>query len=654
MKTNSVSNMLKNPFEAVNANYLTDIQIGQLWTPPEVLFDERVCGANITGKMPVVLQGGRGSGKTMLLKHLSFEVQMRAHENDVYNMLQSNDYLGVYLRFSGTTLKALSGSSLDENQWTALFSHYYELVLGKQLLTIINTIIKSLNIVEYESILCSKICEVIYGNEGNVVTTIDELLALLNSLQFKVDEYLNNQIFDPGLKYDSANLMRGEQLTFSIPRIASECIPQLHTKQFTFLIDEYENFLSYQQKAVNTFVKHCIPGVSFRLVMRPYGFKTRETLIDSEFLKERDDFRLINIDKVLFTEDQKQKDKYKDFLIKVCNKRLEQNSYTGIDIKEILGDMTPELEAQYYDNRGVISESIDNEVTRYFDKNKSSDEAKALFLEIYIKQNIIVKKIISLLLVKKSLTEVNKLLRDYDINHTQSRLWVNTIQKNKEGILFLIAKKKLYCGFDTYVSLSSGIVRSFLQLCYEAFNLTNFYDEENNGTTKINCLTQTRAAEKAADFFYKEIESIPNYGMKIKSLMDELGALFRVINITKNEGLNEPEPSCFSTVKSHLSQESVNTIEEAIKWSVLHEKEPMKPKHKDDILEDSFLYNRIFCPKYVLAHRTRWPIHIDPRELDILINSESIEEKAAVRHAIIQRAVIHKRSAHGTVQATLW
>jgi hypothetical protein len=635
--------IIRNPFEAVNANYLTNAEIERFWTPPEVLFNEEACGANITGSLPVVFQGGRGSGKTMLMKYLSFDIKLKLHQNSVADLLHSNDSLGIYLRFSGTTLKALSGSKLKEDEWISIFSHYYEIVIGKQILCIIKEIIRSDGSIDTknEINLCSAIITLIYGNSYrlNAPLNIENIIGCLNDLQYSVDTFLNNQIIDESVKFEHTILLRAGILSYGLYTIAVKYINALTDKRLIYLIDEYENFLEYQQCVINTLVKHCPAGITFRLGMRPYGFKTRETLNHSEFLKERDDFRLLNLESVLFSNN----DKYKDFLFNICAKRLGQDARfanEGMqDIKIFLGDLLPEKEADIYMTNGA-EKKLEDEFNKVI-SSLAIDDATIMELRTFIlSHNVIISKIIILLLRKNNKKDIVSLMREYSEKGNKSQFHKNILDKNKEALLFILAndlkKKKYYAGFNTYVTLSSGIVRSFLQLCYEAFSIASFYEEKFTEGQAITWLNQTRAAEKAADFFYKEIESIPQYGLKIKAFMDELGVIFRTLNDIKNRLLIEPEPSYFTTVKSNLSEQTKEVLNEAVKWSILQEKPAMKPKSKSSIFEEVYLYNRIFAPKYTLAFRTRWPVRFEPKEVEILIHGND-SEKSKIRNTIIRR-----------------
>ena len=65
----------KRPFDVVRAEDFGEA-LYEFYEPLEKLI-RRVSGVDITGSRPVFLIGGRGTGKTMVLKFLSIEMQLK-------------------------------------------------------------------------------------------------------------------------------------------------------------------------------------------------------------------------------------------------------------------------------------------------------------------------------------------------------------------------------------------------------------------------------------------------------------------------------------------------------------------------------------------------------------------------------------------------
>ena len=134
----NMDSLFKNPFDDYNANVLDPELIMQYWFTPFSTgalkdFDEK---RFFTQKMPIILQGSRGSGKTTILKYFSFPVQCeRALQNriTIRQQLLKDEGVGFYFRCDDSFLKEFKSvfSIAVESKWTSCFEHYLELFLLK-------------------------------------------------------------------------------------------------------------------------------------------------------------------------------------------------------------------------------------------------------------------------------------------------------------------------------------------------------------------------------------------------------------------------------------------------------------------------------------------------------------------------------------------
>lgn len=97
-REDSMDFSFKNPFDDFNANILNPEQIMQYWYTPFATgalkeFDEKKFFAQ---KMPIILQGSRGSGKTTILKYFSFPVQKeRANQRNLTIKEQLSEHVCI-------------------------------------------------------------------------------------------------------------------------------------------------------------------------------------------------------------------------------------------------------------------------------------------------------------------------------------------------------------------------------------------------------------------------------------------------------------------------------------------------------------------------------------------------------------------------------
>ena len=127
----------ENPFNVTKAVDLDDKQIGDYWVdlPGSGGFKDLV---KPTSPMPMIILGGKGSGKTHILRYCSYQVQRMRHKSDVGAGLQKEGYIGIYLRCGGLNASRFSGKGQSEQAWSALFQQYMDLWLAELFVTTVS------------------------------------------------------------------------------------------------------------------------------------------------------------------------------------------------------------------------------------------------------------------------------------------------------------------------------------------------------------------------------------------------------------------------------------------------------------------------------------------------------------------------------------
>ena len=82
--------------------------------------------------MPMEIIGGKGSGKTHLLRHLALAVDPPETGKEPLSIIEEQGYLGVYVRCDSLNPARFSGKSLDDETWLAIFQYFIDLWLGKR------------------------------------------------------------------------------------------------------------------------------------------------------------------------------------------------------------------------------------------------------------------------------------------------------------------------------------------------------------------------------------------------------------------------------------------------------------------------------------------------------------------------------------------
>lgn len=636
-----------NPFQDINASNMSNSQIVKYWTSPTGFLDDgKIGGIEFVGRTPNIIFGGRGSGKTTILRFLSYDVQKMNYvikesgeEHNISKFLEQSKFLGVYYRFQAPILTGMVGRGISDERWEVIFLQFMELVLGQLYLKIIESLIHSNALDDFdETNLCKEISLEIFNNVDEA-KTISEISAKLKKIQYDIEQWKDDIAF-VDIELDTTTIPR-TKILYNLPKVFEKYIPQLKNKFIFYLLDEYENLSESQQKIINTLIKQPEYPVSFKIGSREHGLKTVQTL-SGEYLREGSDYRSIPFEKIIL----QNKATYRSMLKEIAQNRISEAWNWG--------ENTPSIESFLGHSLSYSEEALDvltrvKDPEKYFqDLNNIITERKLDIDYPTLKKKIshpsdpLIEKLNMLLLKrgKKTPDEVETMMNEYlqRRNTLLAKKYQDLYDKNKAGLLFQLISDyaplpRFHFGFETFANLSSGIIRTFLELCYYAFDEAIFHESGSLKQGKIiSHKFQTKAVEIKSKNFFRDIESIPNgVGPTLSDFIDNLGAIFRMLHL--DERISEPEPSHFITDYQQLSEKSKKLIDSAVMWSVLQIKDPLGPRSSTDLKEEDYALNRILCPKYNISHRLRGRTIIDPKTVDLLITG-SKEEKQIIRQRV--------------------
>jgi len=286
-------------------------------------------------------------------------------------------------------------------------------------------------------------------------------------------------------------------------------------------------------------------------------------------------------------------------------------------------------------------------------QSKSEKEINNIIAYLKYPSNSIIEKLNMLLYYRgKSPEEIKKMCEDYLDGKNEQ--YTTLYQKNALNLLFQLysdyRNEKKYVGIDVFIHLSSGIIRSAVELCNQALNTAKNFGYKPGKGKPVGIVYQDIGAKNLAKLQYADITGIPkNLGLKVQDFINQIGTIFRELHL--NRYLVEPEPTHFETNYSEIVQ-GKDVFNAALNYSCLQKKPPMDPKNIGKTKKDDFLLNRILAPYFEISYRVRGRTYISASQISSLITGDS-EKKKKTQKEIIKNNAKKEKPEIG-IQSTLF
>ena len=375
--------------------------------------------------------------------------------------------------------------------------------------------------------------------QNSTTASLDDLEILIAQEVRFVADYVKRQIFGEVRDYDGVfltveDLKRICRSTTTIYLLSPE-------KTVYFLLDEFENLLSFQKIVTNSILKASEAGYfSVKIATKKAALTTSETLERQE-IEEPHDYSSVDFDYNL--SDRQERRCYKDLITTICSRILSHEGFKVTNINELL---EAPLECD-----GLNKEDVER------------------------------------------------------------------------------GKKKQFAGFEELVTLSSGIIRLFLELAGLSYHFAVQEKVNVRLGQHIGRNHQTNAAYALSNYYLDTIRSnVATVGPQIQQLVIDLGDIFRAKLLKHN---SEPEASRLAIHDPHRLEESASEdlrtmLTEAVVHSIFQNPAPrggMRPKHATDIQPREYILNRVYSPSLSISPRPRWRTLIGTDDLLGLMDPSS-------------------------------
>jgi hypothetical protein len=535
---------------------------------------------------PCVLQGGRGTGKTTVLRGLSYQGQY-ALCNNLIEKFDKNNFIGIYHRVNTNHVRAFAGGGLDDIEWQKIFGHYFNLIMCREILFFIKW---HREITKNDEVFSQRFCTLI-AKSIHIYTPCESLEILLQVVEEAMYEF-QSQINNISVESKLQLSMPGDPI-----RLITECatsLSQFKNKTFYILIDEYENFTNYQQQSLNSLLKHNTELYTFKIGVRELGWRVKNTLNQNESLLDPADYVLINIEQK-FTEG----DYFNEFAKEVCQQR----------IKELFHDDTNEI---YLLEKALTAMSMEEEAEKLGVK-KSVFIDKISMLSATARQSIEDLPLLYQFLIAYWAEAYGKTLEDMIVDYKRDKAkWDTRYGNYKYSTLFKIKKgrgkvgiQKYYAGWDTFIKLANGNIRYLMELVYRAYE-KHLKDEEEL-SSPVSPENQTIAAQDVGLKNLRELEGLCKNGTQLVKLLLGFG---RIFNVLISEGDRAaPEINQISIV-GNPSQEFVDLLQDAVMYLAFVRIPGNKPNSDSSTRSDIYMIHPIYAPYFVFGYRRKRKMEI--------------------------------------------
>ena len=590
-------------------------------------------------RKPNIIVGGRGCGKTMLLRYLCHETQFSSKRS----YIQSNalNRIGLYWKIDTQFSKTMTKRGEEENIWSSAFVHMGVLILGLEILKSLESIQKSSLLLNDQNFLTSFDFSALEGFDSSIPNGFNNLKDYLkksfNQFQMWVGNYR---------KLSAPNFF---PLAF-IKELISLIKAQNHllrNSDFNVYIDEYENLLPEQKRIVNTWVKHSESPLIFNLAMKRNAFGERMT-VGNEQIAGIHDYREFDIEILL--------DRYYEiFAAEILLLRLQKyginNSILADDLFSVAEEIIETRKSVNYKNLTlnrvkeifpgysqkelaeiVIKDKIlNNRIKELLKKALEKRKSKSSYEEYFDENYPEVMVVLFALLNRKSIEEVT-ILKELDLlksgepnSFTNSTGWVHN---NFIGcLLFLYSTLgricPLYSGFDTFCKMSKGNIRHFLELCFKSIANSNTPDKS---VQYIDQKNQAAAVKQVSTSLLKEVRALGSQGNSLYSFVIRLGTIFEYCR--DNPAQSEPEQNHF-TIKNDTSKDTQDFLDELVKWSVLYEEKLTKQKGTESGVE--YILNPIYSSYFSISFRKKRRIVFSDEEFRIIAFADLVSYEKLIR-----------------------
>ena len=647
---------LENPFEITKAVDFTDPEIDATWV------DWPAPGGfagwfDIRSPMARIIRGGKGTGRTHIMRHFSVPLQVIRGGGKSIEQVQKDGVLGVYARCSGLNSSRFHGRGIDDQRWQFIFSYFADVWLAQMALQSVAAVTAGQRpSADVERAIVKDIHGLLENGHEPLGESLAELGQDLYRIQRRVELAVNNAALNPDGHLDFSIQSSPGELVFGIPQALQHHYKPLRNVTFLYLIDEFENIDKPQQQYINSLVREKRIGTSFMIGVRTDGLKTLSTLGSGEENKHGSEFEEISPDRVYAV---KEKRKYEEFCHRVIARRLSRSGLideldriaTPQELKRLLEGFfvrpaalsEERLMAQLYEpEKRPYLDDLRDKLSEYGEKPNgtplSSEEVEFVIEAVRVPSRPLLEKVNVLLIfrawssgrdITKAAREIQEsgspvdpkgVVRPNSVQKSILSHYSSDLQAQLWGDMrrLHLHRSQTYVGLDKFIRMSDGLPRNLIVILKNIHRWAQFNGEQPFKGEPISLQSQFNGVIEASEWFLADAKPMGEDGDHVVDAINRLGEMFRRFRFS-----DKPVECSLCTFSADLTTCSIRArevIELARQKALLVRIDKGQKERNSRLTEDKFQLNPLLSPKWHLPISRRGAIRLNAEEVNTVFD----------------------------------
>ena len=641
----------QNPFATTKAADFSDSEIDQTWVdwPASGGFADLM---HVQSPMPRLIKGGKGTGRTHVLRHFSAAVQaIRAKDGSLAQVL-ADQVLGVYAPCSGLNASRFRGRGIEEGAWQATFIQYVDVWLAQAALGAFRLVTRD-NPPDYNSevAIVKQILSSFVTKPSADLVTLADVEEWMFAIQKSIDAAIAHALVSREFPADFTLWSSPGDLVFGVPKAIQDNYDSIADVNVLYLIDELELFGVEQQKYINTLIREAHPRVSFIIGVRSYGLRTLETLGTGEVNKLGSEFEEIDLDRKAVDNQQRV---YYDFCRRMVVRRLEgagiaEDRISSLPSRSMATNLRSMFElARVEEEEAEMRRRYPAEERPYLTRlrrqlhqaGRRTQEAlgivgneESIVEALRIPQRPLLEKANVLMLYRAwyrglDLREVAESMRDqYALQQeedpakptaAQSRVLHHFGTDLRAQMVRDMRQRQTYSGMDQFVAMSMPLPRNLLVILKNIYRWSMFRGEEPFRHGRISVEAQRLGVREAAEWFLADAKSMGREWEDVQQAIRRLGNMYRLFRFS-----DKPVESSLATFSGDVGSCSPRTqmlIGLASDQSLLVQIDKGQKDRNSGIVEPKYQLNGLLSPLWDLPTARRGTVHLGVDELEAIFN----------------------------------